>query len=158
MCIRDRCWFKFYQLTLPSQAVLICNQEINQIMKTVYTENFYETGLVTDNRRRSVSTFGFPLQRPVTFRHQDKEDGVGHAEQRAEGDMWQAALRPVKKRRPRIGQFVKRADEDQIRVPPQIAARNQKVSDADRQHERAQQREITAKRRQLFTDAQRGKG
>src|SRR5450759_3465451 len=48
--------------------------------------------------------------------------------------------------------------QDQIRVPPQITPRNQEVSDADHQHERAQQREKTAKNRQFFTNAQRSKG
>src|ERR1035437_2369707 len=123
-------------------------------MKTAFAEKNYKPGLVTNNRRQTVSTFDLLFQRPVTFRHQDKEDGVGHAEQRAEGDMRQAARPPVVKCRRRVAQFVKRADEDQIRVPPQITPRNQEVSDANYQHERAQQREITAERWQFVTDAQ----
>src|ERR1039458_5129424 len=126
-------------------------------MKPAFAEQIYETGFVTDNQRRPVSTFGFLLQRPVAFRHQDEKDRVGQAEQRGEGDVREIALQPIIERRPRIGQFVKRADENQIRVPPQITSRNQEVSDTNHEHERAQQGEITAKSRQLFAYAQRVK-
>src|ERR1035437_7290009 len=130
---------------------------MNQTMKTVLAEKFYEPGLVSDDQWPTISAFDLFLQRPITFRHQNEEHCISHAEQRGEGNMRQAALRPVIERRPRIGQFVKRADQDQIRIPLQITARDQKISDALYQHEQAQQREIAAKRRQFFADAQRGK-
>src|ERR1035437_4473058 len=121
-------------------------------MKLVAAEKFQRTGLVTDNRQQTVSTFGLLLQEPATLGHQNKKHPIRHAEEGGEGDVRKVALRPVIERRPRIGQFVKRADEDQIRVPPQITSRNQEVSDPDHQNERAQEREKTAKSRQFFTN------
>lgn len=78
-------------------------------------------------RRQMASTFDPLFQRPVAFCHQDEEHHIGDAEDRAKGDVRQAALRPVINGRPGVGQFVERADEDQIRVAPQITARNQKM-------------------------------
>ena len=71
--------------------------------------------------------------------------------------MRQMALIPVIKRRSCIGEFVKHADEDQIHIPLQVAARNQKIGNTDDQHKCAEQRQITANRRQLVADAQCGK-
>src|SRR5271157_97378 len=126
-------------------------------MKLVAAEKFHKTGLALDNRRQTVLTFGLPFQEPETLGHQNKKHRIPRAEQGGEGEVRKVALRPVIERRARIGQFVKGADEDQIRVPPQITPRNQAVRDADDQHERAQQCEITAEGRQFFANAQRGK-
>lgn len=125
-------------------------------MKAAFIEQCSDASLIT-GRRQPGSIIDFFFQAPVAFRHQNKKNRVGHAEERTKGNVRQAALRPVKERSSRVSQLVKRADEDQIRIAPQIAARNQKISHADHQHEHAQQREITAKYRQFVTNTQRGK-
>src|SRR5271169_6672144 len=82
-------------------------------MKSAFAENISRTGLTVGGRRRWTSSVTLPFQRPIAFRHQDEKDGVSHAEQRAERDVRQIALRPVIKCRARVGQCVKRTDEDQ---------------------------------------------
>src|SRR5208283_4220846 len=114
-------------------------------MKTTLAGTGFVTGSVTVERWQTLSSPDRFFQGPVAFRHQNEKDRVGHAEQRGERDVRQAALHPVIERRPRVSQFVKRANEDQIRVPTQVTTRNQEVSNANYHHKDSQQREVAAK-------------
>jgi hypothetical protein len=76
-------------------------------MNAAAAEKFYETGRVTKSGRQTGLTFDFPFQQHIALGHQHEKDRVGHAEQRGEGDVRQAARPPVIKCRRRVGQLVK---------------------------------------------------
>jgi hypothetical protein len=105
--------------------MLICTQKNNPNMKAAAPEKFHKIDRTAKSGLQADLTFDFPLQAEPALGHQHEKDRVGQAEQRREGDVRQAARPPVIKCRRRVSQFVKRADQDQIRVPQQIAARDQ---------------------------------
>jgi hypothetical protein len=135
-----------------SGSVKLANQTCGQKMKAVAIETFCLTKPVG----RTGLIFDFLGQRKIALRHQNEKDCVSHAKQRGKSNVRKTTRRPVVKRRSRVRQFVKRADEDQICVLPQIAARNQEIGDANHQHKYTEQCDIAAERRQFFADAQRG--
>ena len=118
-------------------------------------QKWREAARAAEAGEQTASAFAFPLQAKPALGHQNEKDCVGHAEYRAERDVRQTARRPVIKSRRGVGQFVERADEDQVGVPQQVAARDQGVGDANHQHERAEQRDVAAERRQFVADVQR---
>ena len=104
-----------------------------------------------------ASLFNLRDQGQPALGHQHEKGHIGHAEQRAECNVRQAARPPVAKGRRGVGQFIERADKDQVAVAPQITSRDQGIGNADYQHEHAKQCEIAAEPRQFVADAQRRK-
>jgi len=103
---------------------------------------------------RSASTC--PPHAEPALGHQNEKDRIYHPEHGCERYVREFSDRPVVKCGGRVRQFVDRADENQIGIPAQVTTRYQHIGDADHQHKRSQQGDITSERRQLVFDAQRG--
>jgi hypothetical protein len=94
-------------------------------------------------------------QKDVALSHKNEKDHVGDTKQRHEDQVRHVSDERIIKNGGAVRQLVQHADENQIEILPQIAARNEIIGHPNHKYERAQKRNITAVLRQFVAYPQR---